>query len=273
MNAEDVKIALENRFSKGHACFREFRTLTGYANARYVDFLAVGMWGKTWGIKAFEIKISKNDFIQDVAIFEHKHGDALEISHEFYYVCPWGMIDKGEVPEIAGLFYVNKSRTLHKKKQAQRRKLESISMPYFAAFAREFGHKIEHTKIPIQYLGHEISQDEFIELVEKKKDWEFKRDVDKKAKEIHEELMKEVSRLSNLRRELSNICGIGYFDENKTEKLVNHIRGLHEFWKCYQDIRKALGEMRIKIESAEIASQYQREIPSREERDADKTRE
>lgn len=261
MNAEEITVALENRFSKGHACFREFRTLTGYANARYIDFLAVGLWETTWGIKSFEVKISKADFFQDVATFEHKHGDALDISHEFYYVCPWGMIEKGEVPEIAGLFYVNKACKLQKKKQAQRRKNESISMPYFAAFAREFGNKIEHTKIPVKYLGNEISQDDFIDLVEKQKNWSFKRDVERKAEEIHKKLMEEVSSLLNLKRELINICGIGYFDENKTEKLIAYIQSLHEVSKSYQDIKEALAEARIKLLSTEKALEYQQEFP------------
>lgn len=257
---QEIRTALERRFTKGHAVFREFRTLTGYAHARYIDLLAVGIWETTWGIKAFEIKVSKNDFLQDVAIFEKKHGDAIGISHEFYYVCPWRMIDKSEVPEIAGLFYMNKSGSVIKKKQAQRRILKAMPMSFFGAFAREFGHKIDHTKIPIKYLGKEISQDDFLELVETAKDYSFKRDVEKKAEEIHKELMKEVSQLSGLQRVLSNICGINYFDENKPKKLIEHIRKIQEMSKSYKDVREALGAARIKLEAAIVASKYQQEL-------------
>lgn len=261
MNAHEIKIALESRFSKGNACFREFRTITGYGHPRYIDFLAVGMWETTWGIKSFEIKVSRADFFQDIANFENKHRDALEISHEFYYVCPWGMIDKTEVPEVAGLFYCDKSRSIKKKKQASRRDVKSISMPYFAAFAREFGNKIEHTKIPIKYLGREISQDDFMEFVEKQKGYSFNYEVEKKAKEIQEKLVVENEQLSKFKGKIKTICNFRYFDHPNDEDLLSHINEINEFSRGVENIKKALAEIQIKIKSTEAILQNCGEMP------------
>ena len=238
---ESIKVALENRFSTGHACFREFRTLTGFAPARFIDFLAVGMWEKTFGIKAFEIKVSRNDFMKDVSEFEQKQGDALEISHEFYYVCSWGLIDKSEVPDIAGLFYIDKSNKPKKQKQAPRRKLDAIPISYFLAFAREFGHKIEHTKMPIKYLGKELRQDDFLQLVEEKKDWSFNRDVENKAREINDKLIKENNHILGLFNRIKRECGGSYFRDVSDDELIEHISRALEFSRDYENIKRPIG--------------------------------
>lgn len=199
LNEHQITMLLERRFSD-HACFRQFRTITGYGDARYIDFVAVGMWGKNWGIKCFEIKVSRQDFFSDVAQFERKHEDALTISNEFYYVCPHLLIDPSEVPKDAGLFSVMKNGTrLRKIKQAPYTKRLAIEMHYFMAFARELGQRIDHTKIPIKYLGRELSQDDFLELVEEEKKEVYNIAVEQKARELNEKLAADNEELRKFR--------------------------------------------------------------------------
>ncbi len=67
MNADLIKDAITAAYStNGHAVFREFRTLTGFAAAKFIDVVAVGLWRRTEGIKAFEVKVTRGDFMGDV---------------------------------------------------------------------------------------------------------------------------------------------------------------------------------------------------------------
>jgi len=210
IGAERVEIALENRFSgQGWAFFKQFRPMTGWS-AVYscIDAVAVGLWLKNYKILAFEIKVERSDFLRDVEIFNKKHKYALEISHEFYYVCPWNLIDRSEIPEIAGLMYVDKSFTIKKKKPAVLREMESIEFQFFQAFAKEFGNTIHHSKIPIKYLGKKMTQENFNELLEEKKGADWKEDVTKRAKKILKERKQRKVELSEFLQELKSLCGM-----------------------------------------------------------------
>ena len=71
----------------------------------------------TWG---YEIKVNRRDFIQD-----EKWRKYLGVCSSFYFVCPWGLIDKSEVPEEAGLIYMTSTKTrLTTKKKAPARKVD-----------------------------------------------------------------------------------------------------------------------------------------------------
>jgi hypothetical protein len=64
-----------------------------------------------------EIKITRSDFLQD-----DKWQKYLEDCHQFYFVCPWGLIDPSEVPQEAGLMWVAKTGTrLYTKRKAAHR--------------------------------------------------------------------------------------------------------------------------------------------------------
>jgi len=169
MTADQIKQILAASFQKSnHAVFIEFRTVTGYAAVpSYIDMLAVGLYVKNRGIKAFEIKISRADFISDVKQFEYKHGHALDISTEFYYVCPWNMIEKGEVPEKAGLIFIDSANQIKTIKRATLRDKENISMLHFQAFAMQFGNKIE-IKWDTRFLGKDITSKDLEREVERR---------------------------------------------------------------------------------------------------------
>ena len=189
LDAWTIKAILAERHSgQGWAYFQEFMPMTGYAaTLNSIDAIAVGLWQKTWGIHAYEIKISHADFINDVRQFHKKHEHALNISHYFYYICPWGIIEKSEVPEIAGLMYVNKSNGIKIVKQPTLREVDAIDIPYFQGFAKVFGNKIDNANLPIKYLGGEVTQEDFSALVEeeakKKMDFHFDRRVREAVKE------------------------------------------------------------------------------------------
>lgn len=209
IGAERVETALENRFSgAGWAFFKQFRPMTSFA-ATYscIDAVAVGLWMKNYKILAFEIKVERSDFLKDVEIFNKKHRYALEISHEFYYVCPWNLIDRSEIPEVAGLMYVDKSFTIKKKKPAILREMESIQFHFFQAFAKEFGNTIYHTKIPIKFLGKKMTQEDFNSLLEEKKGADWKQEVTDRAKEILKERKQRKADLDEFLQELKSLCG------------------------------------------------------------------
>lgn len=68
----------------------------------------------------YEIKVSRQDFLND-----QKWHNYLQYCNEFYFICPFGLIGKDELPAEVGLLYVAKTGTrLFKKKAAQRRIIE-----------------------------------------------------------------------------------------------------------------------------------------------------
>lgn len=75
---------------------------------------------KSWAklkFTAYEIKTSRSDFLGD-----DKWNRYLKNCNCFYFVCPYGMITKEEVPDCAGLMYVTKTgkRLITKKKAPYR---------------------------------------------------------------------------------------------------------------------------------------------------------
>lgn len=192
MNAEEVKYFLRLRYSKTWVLYEEFRPFTGFAgNVNQIDAIAIGLYEKNAKIISFEIKTDRGDFLKDVSQFMHKHRFALEISNEFYYVCPWGLIDKSELPDIAGLLYVNKAHKLQTKKVPMLRTKDDIPLCYVQAILQNSTKRIDYTKIPVQYLGRNWTQKDFMGEINKKIEeklkqrfeWEIKEQVKKRLKE------------------------------------------------------------------------------------------
>jgi len=55
---------------------------------------------------AYEVKISRSDFLRDIKK-PHKHRNALLVSNEFYFVAPKGLLRAEEMPIYAGLLEVD----------------------------------------------------------------------------------------------------------------------------------------------------------------------
>lgn len=62
---------------------------------------------------AYEIKVSRSDFRRD-----EKWREYLPFCDRLYFVTPWALVERSEIPEPAGLYYVSKDRTrlVHRKR-------------------------------------------------------------------------------------------------------------------------------------------------------------
>jgi len=68
----------------------------------------------------YEIKVSRQDFLHD-----NKWPQYLDYCKEFYFACPRGVIDPGELPAEAGLLVLSGTRMIVKKKAPVR----SVEIP------------------------------------------------------------------------------------------------------------------------------------------------
>lgn len=244
MDAHFIKqlLAYKYQLSKGWAFFEEFF---------FIDAVAVGTQGRNQEIIAFEIKTSRGDFLKDIKVFMTKQSKALEISHKFYYICPWGLIEKHEVPDIAGIQYVDSGNHIRIKKIATLRIKKSIPMSTFQAFAMNFGSVFKATDIPIKFLGKELSQEAFQELVDegtrKKRDYEIERGIERGLKEFERTKSERDAFVSKLRR----ILWIEADNEDFYEEALRYCELGHMFCKRYplKDTIQQLKEHLDKVES------------------------
>ena len=145
----------------------------------------------------YEIKVSKQDFLHD-----DKWQKYLPFCNQFYFVCPYGMIDKNEIPEEVGLMYVSKTGTkLYTKKKAKFRNVE-IPDTIFRYIL------MSRTKID---SDSKVNKKDFWEnwLHEKKLDLKFGSYV---SKSISETVKKRIDKV-----------------EHENEKLLNENKKLQKF--------------------------------------------
>jgi hypothetical protein len=98
--------SLRNRYSNK----REWvllEELTFPRGTRADVFVLNCFYSKRFKRIAFEIKISRNDFLHELKDPE-KRKSAVEYSHEFYFVTPKGMLDKKDIPQDCGLMEISK---------------------------------------------------------------------------------------------------------------------------------------------------------------------
>ena len=182
MKAKDIENALKQKYSMDPNCIRGdnvgndewvvyeqfYSDVGGYGRKRICDFMAFKLWGEGLNIIAHEIKISKSDFKKDVENFLDKQGLFMDFSTEFYYVCPWGLIDPGEIPEGTGLMYVNKSNKVITKKQAPFRPKTIIPVGTFKSFVARQARGVNRFSLPLTYVEENITEAKFIDLMENK---------------------------------------------------------------------------------------------------------
>ncbi len=121
MNAGEIAAALTASMQKGHECFREVKDGPSYRRGFLkMDFLAIRHSWTPVEFKGYEIKVSRQDFLQD-----KKWPQYMQLCHRFYWACPTGLIDKSEIDPQAGLVYVNeKTGRVHTRKAAPFRDIE-----------------------------------------------------------------------------------------------------------------------------------------------------
>ena len=103
------------------------------SNLLIMDAVAIKKSWKNPCITGYEIKVSRSDFVRD----EKWHG-YLQYCHQFYFVCPVGMIKPEELPPEVGLIYYNPDKDcLSTKRKALHRFVEmSLDMFYYLVISR-----------------------------------------------------------------------------------------------------------------------------------------
>lgn len=216
----------------------------GSAGSRILDGWAMK---KTWSPKTtigYEIKVSRSDFLQD-----NKWQSYMGACHQFYFVCPWGLINKNELPAEVGLMCASKNGTrLYTKRKAVYKKdadveelLMYILMSRSKIVSSTFGYK--------QY---EVNKKKYWELwlKEKQLDSQFGKMVSRK---ISERLTKEVNRVEMQSKHVEA--------ENRRLERLKIIQqqlsdmGLTE-WDMRNVVDKGLGEL-LKKESRELKRNIQ----------------
>ena len=248
VTAATIKAILHNKYKLPEwVGFDEYRPFTGWnATMNSIDFFAVGMYRKNRKIISFEIKTMRGDFIKDVQIFFGKHEHAMSLSHEFYYICPWGLIDPKEVPEQCGLMWIDTSNRIQIKKVAQLRNPTWIQdFEYLQGFLMRSQQTTNFSLIPVKYLGKEIPQDKFNELVKEKVEKEYRYRIDSEARKIFEEAEKKDKECSGLIKELRHIFWCSKEGENFNDVVLSHCRLAKTFiLKGYGDpIQSAMDHM------------------------------
>jgi hypothetical protein len=104
LTAKNLHEYLKRRYSND----REWVYLTevGFPNGTRIDgFVFNCFFSKGYKRIAFELKVSKSDFLHEVKNPD-KRKAAVEHSHEFYFVTPKGMLNKNDIPPDCGLIEV-----------------------------------------------------------------------------------------------------------------------------------------------------------------------
>ena len=105
MTAQNIKDALYIKYNDPmhYIAIAEFRPGTGYGiNAdRFIDFYVIDCYSGC-GATAFEIKVSRSDFLLELKKPE-KRRLSLHFSNQFFFVAPKGIIKPNELPPECGL--------------------------------------------------------------------------------------------------------------------------------------------------------------------------
>lgn len=141
ITATDIKIALSQRH-KDDFYMTEVRngaTWTGH-EVKILDAVAIR---KSWTkpcITGYEIKVSRNDFLND-----DKWTSYLPYCHRFNFACPKGLIQPEELPKDVGLVWYNpEKKTLYTKRKSHFKSIEiSRDMLYYIIM-----NKMDSDRIP-----------------------------------------------------------------------------------------------------------------------------
>lgn len=108
-----------------------------FGGQRRIDFWTLQpIKSKGFEAISYEIKVSRSDFKNDD---KEKQSGALEYSDRFFYVTPEGLIDKGEIPEWAGLKEWNGSELKTIKRAPKREKNDPDWLLFVSAIRNSVG--------------------------------------------------------------------------------------------------------------------------------------
>lgn len=145
VTSTDIKLALKEFHSGKPSYFiTECKTCSTYfpdpQGLLKFDGLAITKSYTKPNIIGYEIKVSRNDFLQD-----NKWHLYLQYCNEFYFVVPKGLVKKEELPDHVGLIYFNPdTKALRTVKKALYRQIEEpVGVYKYIIFSR-----LEEDRIP-----------------------------------------------------------------------------------------------------------------------------
>lgn len=145
VTSTDIKLALKEFHSGKPSYFiTECKTCSTYfpdpQGLLKFDGLAITKSYTKPNIIGYEIKVSRNDFLQD-----NKWHLYLQYCNEFYFVVPKGLVKKEELPDHVGLIYFNPdTKGLRTVKKALYRQIEEpVGVYKYIIFSR-----LEEDRIP-----------------------------------------------------------------------------------------------------------------------------
>lgn len=130
--------ALKNKYCLDEWAFiEEISVSTGFSPQR-LDGFAINCWPMNkYRSIAFEIKASRGDFLTEIKS-PAKRLQGMAISNQFFFVAPWGMIKKEEIPEGCGLLEYRDPRDLITTKRSTITTADSPSWWLLASITRRY---------------------------------------------------------------------------------------------------------------------------------------
>lgn len=182
--AADILDRLETRYSPPKwVTFRDLRRGPGFARERTADFFAFHAWpSEGHRSVAVEVKVSKADFRRELANPD-KRAPFEEVSSEFWFAAPRGIIPEEELPEGLGLLetWGDKLRIRrHASQHRDRGPDRDLWVMMLRAQADEIANRLRDLDRFAEFLGRSVSFSDLLRLAEKAgqiKEWEIRQRI------------------------------------------------------------------------------------------------
>lgn len=102
-----------------------------------IDVFAINTWPSRGFLRvAYEVKVSRSDFLKEMAD-SNKRKTAMNLSNEFYFAAPSGVIGNSDLPKECGLIEMDEYGIARKTKAAQYREIGSeIPLPFVCSLLK-----------------------------------------------------------------------------------------------------------------------------------------
>lgn len=154
-----INSAISARFCAPEwATLFEVRSATGMrGRTSYLDAFTARLWGDAVRTIAFEVKVSRSDFMREIAD-PSKRVFAETVANECFFAVPAGLVRVDEVPEDWGLMEYTSNGTLRSKKVAKQR---TVTPPYgwtLSLLRRITGSDAERALAPTwKWMGRDLT--------------------------------------------------------------------------------------------------------------------
>jgi hypothetical protein len=249
MNAREI----ENMLRKKHAddiFVAQCKTGPTQTGVQIFDGWALKpSWSNQLAI-GYEIKVSRGDYLRD-----NKWHGYMNYCNEFYFVAPFGLLEKDEIPEGVGLITASGSRLMTKKK-AQYHDADPVSIMYLYKYIIMY-----HSGL-IKHGFGEMTREE--RMAEWEKRIEDKERINRLgwnlSKKLRATIDKEIIDTRNenerLKMEIDNLA-----DVRDALSTLGFSQGNYPRWRAKETIEEKIAEiergypasLKVQLESAEMA--------------------